>query len=91
MNFEENEPLREHPALFSEIRWTPFSLGRACSFFMIPFVVGIVGLTWVPYVRIFGDGTSLGIACLVVFHVLLFLLVLSYFQAVVCSGGCAES
>ena len=80
---DEEEPLREQPALYDELNWAPCSVGRGCSFLMVPFVVGLVGLTWVPYIQVFGDGSFSGFVCLAIFHILLFLLLLSYFQAVV--------
>jgi hypothetical protein len=80
---EENEPFRRQPVFYRELQWAPCSLGRACSFFMIPFVFGIIGITWIPFMRVFADGSLTGGFCLLVFHGLLMLLSLSYFQAIV--------
>ena len=82
---EESAPLKsgETPVLFTDVRWAPCSLGRACSLLMMPFVLGIVALTYVPYTRHFGDRSLSGTICLTVFHLLLGLLLASYFQVMV--------
>jgi hypothetical protein len=77
---DEKDSLQEHPKLYSDIKWAPMSLGRACSLLMMPFVLGIVALTYVPYIYRFNNGTFYGGFCLVIFHVLLSLMMVSYFQ-----------
>lgn len=80
---EEESPFKDVPEFFDDIKWAPCSFARACSFLMMPFVIGIIGLTYIPYIAYFGSGGFGGIVCLVIFHVLLLLLLASYFQAVV--------
>ena len=82
---EESSPLKISPEFYNELKWTPCSLGRACSFLMMPFVFGIMGLTYVPYVAHFGDGSFKGGLCLFIFHILLLLTVTAYLQVVVSS------
>ena len=71
---------------FHELNWAPCSLGRACSFLMMPFILGIMALTYVPYVHFLNNGSITGFMCMIIFHALLLLTLASYFQTVVSYG-----
>jgi len=75
------------PKFYSQVRWAPCSLGRACSFVMVPFVFAMMALTYVPYVAHFAIGTAKGTLLLIVFHLLLILTLVSYFQTVFTDPG----
>jgi hypothetical protein len=61
-------------------RCAPCTVGRAISSIMVPLVVGMVVLTWFPYVYVHFDGSVRGYICLGVFHLLAFLTLASFFQ-----------
>jgi len=50
-------------------RFSPCSVGRCVSTLMMPLILAIVVGTWLPYVYVHADGSWLGAAALVVFHV----------------------
>ena len=83
MNDEEEAPLKQIRKIDTAQRCAPCSAGRACSFLMVPFVLGIVSVTYIPYVKRFNDGSLVSGICLLIFHFLLFMMIASYFQVIV--------
>ena len=54
---------------------------------MVCVVFGLVGLTYVPMLSIYGDGGALGACVLLAFHALLGLMMASYAQVVLTDPG----
>ncbi len=65
----------------------PCGLARMCGTIMVCIVLGLISLTWIPMVKVYGDGKLSHTLILLAFHILLFLLLASYFQTMFTDPG----
>eukprot|EP00298_Acanthocystis_sp_HF-20_P001886 c12360_g1_i2.p1 GENE.c12360_g1_i2~~c12360_g1_i2.p1 ORF type:complete len:286 (-),score=81.64 c12360_g1_i2:27-884(-) len=84
---EENQNLREHDFSQPVSYFTGCSSSRVAHSPMSMFVVGLVLLTYIPYVIGMDHSNSSEIAEMVFFHLILALMIISYLQCVAIDAG----